>query len=710
MPELESQKSASATRMGFAANRRGFLKSLGGGLLVLFSFDGAEAQESGKTAHHEGREPLPENIAAWLRIAPDGSITGFTGKVEVGQNVRTSLTQAIADELRCTPASVQLSMGDTAQTPWDMGTFGSRTTPTMAPVLRKMAATAREALIDEAAKKWSVDRHSLTAADGCVRNGASGKKANFGELAAAIDWVHMVGNADCATPADKWQVAGTSVPKVNARDFVTGKHKYASDHKLPAMLYGRVLRPPSFDAKLASVDTSAVAAMHGVTVVRDGDFVGVAAIDEHLAQKALTSINAKWEEQPGQISARDLFSYIKAKGNEAKEGGGLQYSGKTPKADKALNSAYTVAYIAHVPLEPRAAVAEWNGGKLTVWTGTQRPFGVRAQLAETFSLPEDQVHVLMPDTGAAYGGKHTGECAVEAARLAKGAGKPVKLIWTREEEFTWAYFRPAGVIEVRSGVSNDGTLTEWHFDNYLSGPSGLETPYEVPSRDVTTGYVKLESPLREGSYRGLAATANHFARESHMDELAAAIGMDPLAFRLKSLQNPRLRAVLIAATDRFGWSQNKPAKNRGFGLACGTEKGGYVACCAEISMGPDQKIDQKVRIERVVEAWESGAVVNPEHLKNQVEGAIVMGIGGALFEAIDFADGKILNPRLSQYRVPRFSDVPKIDLVILDRKDLPSAGAGETPIVGIAPAVANAIFNATGVRVRSMPMLPSLKG
>jgi isoquinoline 1-oxidoreductase len=543
-----------------------------------------------------------------------------------------------------------------------------------------------------------------------VKDPASGKSANFGDLAAGIDWVHTLSKDDLVTSPDKWQVAGTSVSKVNAREIVTGRHKYPSDQKLPGMLYGRVLRPASFGAKLVSVDTAAASAMPGVTVVRDGDFVGVTAPDERIAQKAIESINAKWQEEQ-QISNDGLWSYIKSNANQSQAQsngrGGSNAQGSVENglqaADKTLKSTYTVAYIAHTPLEPRAAVADWKDGKLTVWTGTQRPFGVRTELAGKFGLSEDQVRVLMPDTGSAYGGKHTGECAIEAAQLAKGAGKPVKLIWTREEEFTWAYFRPAGVIDVASGVTKDGALTAWEFHNYLSGPSGLETPYAVSNQRVQ--YHPVKSPLREGSYRGLAATANHFARESHMDELAAAVGMDPLAFRLKNLQNPRIRAVLQAATDRFGWSKNRPTQARGYGLACGTEKGGYVACCAEISITPDKQI----HIERVVEAWECGAIVNPEHLKNQVEGAIVMGIGGALFEKIDFADGRILNGRLSKYRVPRFSNVPKIEIILIDRKDIPSAGAGETPIVGIAPAVANAIFNATAVRVRSMPILPSFR-
>jgi CO/xanthine dehydrogenase Mo-binding subunit len=678
-------------------DRREFLASLGGGILVLFAPQ-SQAQESGHGAHRSSGNDLPENVAAWLHIAPDGAITGFTGKVEVGQNIRTSLTQAIADELRCAPAAVHLVMGDTALTPWDMGTFGSRTTPTMAPVLRRMAATAREKLIDAAAQKWGLPR-ALQVVDGQVTDPASGKRASFGELAAGIDWMQIVGSDDCVTPPPKWQVAGTSVQKVNAREFVTGAHKYSSDHKIPGMVHGRVLRPPSFEAKLASIDPSEASRIPDVTVIRDGDFVGVIAPNEHIAAKALGALKPAWSEQGKQISTAELFATIRP--TPTQPGGSVAEA--LGRAHKRLNATYTVAYIAHTPLEPRAAVAQWSNGRLTVWTGTQRPFGVRAELAQAFAMPESQVRVIMPDTGSAYGGKHTGECAIEAARLAKASGKPVKVIWTREEEFTWAYFRPAGVIDVQSGIDKDGALLAWDFHNYLSGPSGLDTPYEVEFKNVQ--FHEVDSPLREGSYRGLAATANHFARESHMDELAAAVQMDPLAFRLRNLKNSRIRAVLEAAAERFGWAGKKPSKARGFGLACGTEKGGYVACCAEISISPDRK----VRVERAVEAWECGAIVNPEHLRNQVEGAMVMGLGGALFEAIDFGGGRILNARLSRYRVPRFQDVPKIEVVLLDRKDLPSAGAGETPIVGIAPAIANAIYNATGVRVRNMPVLPAFK-
>jgi nicotinate dehydrogenase subunit B len=307
--------------------------------------------------------------------------------------------------------------------------------------------------------------------------------------------------------------------------------------------------------------------------------------------------------------------------------------------------------------------------------------------------------VIVPDTGSAYGGKHTGEAAVEAARLAKAAGKPVRLVWTREEEFTWAYFRPAGVIEVKSGAQPDGTLVSWEFDNYNSGPAGMGTPYEVPNQRIE--FHPSDSPLRQGSYRGLAATANFFARESHMDEVAHGLRIDPLDLRLKNLNNDRLRAVFQAAAERFGWSQKKPEKNHGFGIAGGIEKNGHVATCAEVAVEHEQ-----VKVIRLVEAFDCGAVINPQGLRNQISGSIVQGLGGALFESIHFENGKIQNAHLSGYRVPRISDLPQIDVVIVNRRDQPSMGAGETPLIGVAPAVANAIFAATGVRLRSLPLAP----
>ena len=499
-------------------------------------------------------------------------------------------------------------------------------------------------------------------------------------------------------------IAGSSVPKVSVRDFVTGKHQYTSDIKRDGMLFGKIVRPAGFNSTLLSVDTKAAEAISGVTVVRDGDFVGVTATDQLTANRAMNAIAVHWQ-TPGQQGNAGLFDYLRKTASESREGG-RQVGSITDglaAADQKLEQSYSVAYIAHAPLEPRAAVAEWKDDKLTVWTGTQRPFGVRSELAETFRISEEKIRVIVPDTGSAYGGKHTGEYAVEAARLARASNKPVKLVWTREEEFTWGYFRPAGVIDVKSGVTNGGKITAWDFQNYNSGASGIQINYDIANQNIQ--FHQAKSPLRQGSYRGLAATANHFARETHIDELANLLKMDPLGFRLENIKDERLRAVLEAAAKSFGWRAFKTTPGRGTGLACGFEKGGYIATCAEISVDPRTK---KVKIERVVEKRLSvGRLSDPVHLHNQVEGAIVQAIGGALFEAIQFANGQILNSKFSRYRVPRFSDTPAIEVVLVDRKDLTSAGAGETPIVGLAPAVGNAIFNATGTRLRSLPLAPS---
>ncbi|HEY7370309.1 MAG TPA: molybdopterin cofactor-binding domain-containing protein, partial [Thermoanaerobaculia bacterium] len=488
----------------FDVDRRDLLKLLGGGMLFcLARAPEAGAQESGRAVGGE----KPKELSAWLHIDKDGKITAFTGKVEVGQNIRTSLAQQVAEELGVAVASVAMVMGDTDRTPFDMGTFGSRTTREMAPFLRAVAASAREGLIDAAAKLWSVDRAGLSIKNGRVVS-PSGKSASFGELTRGEELVATVDERSALTPATTWRIAGQTVPKIQGRDFVTGAHRYSSDLTRPGMLHGKILRPPSFRARIAGADGTKAAAMPGVEVVIDGDFIGVAAPDPGTARRAVDAITVKWTEKPDQPSDATIFEYLKSNARPPEAGA----AAADPAVAQALATApirlkqtYTVAYIAHAPLEPRAAVAEWERGKLTVWTGTQRPFAVRDQLAETFRIPRESVRVIVPDTGSAYGGKHQGDAAVEAARLAKSADKPVKVVWSREEEFTWAYFRPAGVIEVATGATGDGAITAWDFHNYNSGPAAIETPYEVAHKTVR--YHPVESPLRQGSYRALAATA-----------------------------------------------------------------------------------------------------------------------------------------------------------------------------------------------------------
>jgi isoquinoline 1-oxidoreductase len=677
----------------FNMNRRTFFEVLGSGLAITFTITNSFANSFTETT--------PEDqVAAWIHVGESGHVTIYTGKAEVGQNIRTSLAQIVAEELPVPMDKIDMVLGDTALTPYDRGTFGSRSIPYMGPQLRKAAASAREALIDMAATEWKVDRSKLVIADGQIKNRDTNQTIDIGKLTKGQKLLKPIDDKVKVTPVENWKVAGTAVKKVRGESFITGKHKFVSDMKLPEMMYGKVLRAPAYGSTLVSADVSAAKKLPGVTVVQDGDFIGVAAPDLAAASKALKAIKAEWKSTP-QPSRTEIFDYIKLHADKSgdDEGSSGNVNEALPKSDVKIEKTFTVDYIAHAPLEPRAGLAQWTSNKLTVWTGTQRPFGVQEDLAEAFKIPKENIRVIQPDTGSGYGGKHTGEAGIEAARLAKDAGKPVKVVWTREEEFTWAYFRPAGVIEVKAGAQKDGTLTSWEFHNYNSGGSGIETPYEVENKRIQ--FHPMESPLRQGSYRGLAATANVFARESIMNDLATELKIDPLQFRLKNLKEERMKGVLEAAASKFGWTSRKPDTSRGYGIACGDEKGSFVATCAEVSVDTS---DGAPKVLRVVVAFECGAIINPEHLKNQIEGAVIQGLGGALFERIDFKDGKILNAVFSKYRVPRFSDTPQLEVVMLNRKDIPSVGAGETPILGIAPAVRNAIANATGKKLYTLPL------
>jgi CO/xanthine dehydrogenase Mo-binding subunit len=665
----------------FEIERRDFMRIfavLGGGLLVVSTVPRAEAQESGRGG--QGRA-VPREIEGWLHIDEQGRVTVYTGKTEIGQNIRTSLAQTVADELRVPLTSITMVMADTDLVPYDAGTFGSQSTPRMAPQLARAAAPAREMLIDRAAELWRVDRATLRAEDGRITSGS--RAVTYGELTRGQKLTGAIAADTPVAAPDTWTLRGTAQKKVNGRAFVTGTHRFTPDLVRPGMQYGRVLRPSGYAGTLVSIDDSAVKGDRSVIVVRDGDFAGVVAPTERAAARAAAAIKIAWRAPRNEPSSKTIYEHLKRTAQPA-SGGTVTGDPVMARASaaKTFDASYRIPYIAHVPLEPRAAVAEWTDGKLPVWCGTQRPFGVRAQLAEAFRIPEDRVRVIVPDTGSAYGGKHTGEHAIEAARLAKAAGVPVKLVWTRGEEFSFGYARPAGVIDVKAAVDPDGRLVAWEFDNFNSGGAAIRTPYEVPNQRVQ--FHPANSPLRQGSYRALAATANHYAREMHMDTIARGLGVDAVEFRLRHLKDERMRAVLTEAAKTIGWP-GRSNGSRSLGIACGTEKGSYVATAAELSKTPDG-----FKVERLVVVFECGAIVNPDGLRNQVEGAVVQGLGGALFEALEFENGALTNGTMREYRVPRFADVPPIEMVLLDRRDLPSAGAGETPIVCVAPAIGSA--------------------
>ncbi len=685
----------------FEVSRRQFVQVLGVGLVISVAVPSLFAQRA-------GRGERSASLAQRLHVGADGLVTVFTSKVEVGQGSRTQLTQAAAEELHLPLKRLRLIMGDTAAGPDDGGTAGSRTTPSSVPAIRKACAAARQLLVDTAAAAFGVDAKGLSVRDGKVEGLPAGKSFSYADLASekhADVLKRNVAPGVTVTDVAQWRVLGTPAPRVGAVEIVTGAHKFPSDISRPGMLYGKVLRPPSYGAQLTEIDLAAARALPGVTAVQDGDFVGVTAPTSFAAEAALEAAakTAKWK-TTGHPSSDELYTHLRAKASgrsRPDKRGSPEEAFKT--ASKVLRESYQVAYIQHAPMEPRAAVAEWNGEQLTVWTGTQQPSGVRNSLASSLRVPREQVRVVVPDTGGGFGVKHSGEVAVEAARLAQAAKKPVSVRWTREDEFTWAYFRPAGVVDVAGALDDAGKLVAWEHVNFNSGASAIATPYQVAN--VATEFKSCDQPLRSGSYRALASTANTFARESLMDELAAAAGVDPLEFRLRHLTNDRLRAVLVAATDRFGWQaawkKNSSRQSSGVGLACGIEKGSYVACCARIEMN---ERDGTFKVVKVVEAFECGAIQNPANLKAQVEGCIIQGLGGALTEEMKFKEGRILNAKFSRYRVPRFKDVPEIETVLVNRPDLVSVGAGETPIIGIAPAIGNALFNAVQARLRSMPI------
>jgi isoquinoline 1-oxidoreductase len=604
---------------------------------------------------------------AWLHVTCDMEVTAFTGKVDVGQDNCTALRLLVVEGLKVPLSSVRLAMGDTDLCPYDMGTFGSRSMPDAGSALAKAAAFAHAAL----------------------------------PVARGERRLALVSGGPDVTASSEWRAAGRAHVPEGMVGAVTGSRRFVSDLTMPGLRYGAVLRPPVVGATFSDVDTASLAGFEGVAFVRTRKVTGVVAGDPLSARLALASLRVEWD-VPDAPSRANLETFLRSHPTVGTGGWGQAMHDEQGNPDAALmasdvqvRATYTTAYIAPAALETRAALAVWDDdGRLTVWVGTQTPFSTRAQVAAELDVAEELVRVIVPPTGGGFGGKHGGGVALEAAVMAREVGGPVKVSWSRHEEFTSGTLRPAAVIDVAGAVAPDGQLTAWTFTNINSGPAAIAMPYEVTNQRLE--YRPAASPLLQASYRALAATANNFARESHIDELAHRLDMDPVEFRLRNLDDARLVAVLTGAAERFGW---RSGAGEGQGVALALEKGGRVATVAQVA-----DTDGRVKVVRLVTAYECGAVVNPQTVTNQIEGAAIMALGGALFEAIDFTDGVITNGSFSSYRVPRITDVPPIEVLLLDRPDLASAGAGETPMICVAPAIANAVFDLTGRRLRSLPL------
>ena len=657
----------------------------------------------------ELREP-PGPEATLLVLDRQGNAIAFSGKVEYGQGIRSGFTLAIADELDLPLASVQVILGDTDLVPYDRGTTGSVSTRTVGIQLRRAAATARQALIALAAQRWEMDEASLGTSDGYVfQTGELSQTVRYADLLQGQSLRLAIPEDTTTKDAEGFLFMGRDAPRTDALDRVNGQAKYSQDIVVAGMLHGKILRPPSYGARLQQIDTERAEAVPGlVMVVREDDFIGVLCEREDTAEFALDAIRARWQEDREQPSDSDLPDLLKERARELvilREDGSP--AAGFAQADHVLESRYFVPYVANAIMEPSAAVASWNNGNLTVWCGDRSPFGVRDELAQAFGMSEDRVHVIAAEAGGSFGTKGAYGVAYDAARLSRAAGRTVRVAYSRQEEFMWGTVRPAALIEIRSGFLADGRIVAWEHTAYhagdraIRGQRGADTPYDTPN--VRVAVADSDSPLRAGSYRSLGGATNHFAREVHIDEIAATLKIDPVALRLMNLTHPRLRRVLRQAADSFGWESRRPGASVGFGVALGYDAGSYVAECVELIVER-----RGVKVHRVVAGFDCGMVVNPDGVRNQVEGSIIMGMGTALREAVEFNAGRLLNPSFGRYRVPRITDAPQVEVVLAGDPTTQSTGAGEPAMVPIAAAIDNAVYDATGSRIRDLPIVPRL--
>jgi len=689
---------------GLSLSRRKFLKWMGGGIVILFAVRDPFFLE----AQRQRGQQLPEDFNAFLRVAEDGRVSCFTGKIEMGQGVVTSLAQMLADELEVPLESVDMVMGDTDLCPWDMGTWGSMTTRFFGPPLRAAAAEARAVLLELASQHLRTTPSQLVAEAGIIYHKLQReKKVSYAQLARGKRIAkHLEGKAPQEKP-DDFTIVGEPLLRLDSVEKVTGRAKYAGDLRKPGMLYARILRSPAHDAQRIMVDTSAVRNIEGAQVVQDGDMIAVLHQDPELAEIALEQIKAEYKKSDSELDENTIFDHllqVAPEGEVVSEEGGLAEGEKISKS--VIENTFLDGYVAHASIETHTALAKVEGNKATIWASTQNPFGVKDEVASVLGFPAENVRVITPWVGGGFGGKASNRQTGEAARLAKLTGKPVQVAWTRAEEFFYDTFRPAAVVKVKAGIDGSGRMTLWDYGVYFAGERGSQHYYDIPHhRTMSFGSgwrgTPGSHPFGTGAWRAPANNTNTFARESHVDALAAAAGMDPLEFRLKNLKDERMIRVLRAVAKKFGWTPAKVPSSRGYGIATGIDAGTYVAHMAEVEV--DKKTMQ-VRVKRVACAQDMGLSINPEGSKIQMEGCIMMGLGYALREDIHFKGGEIFNRNFDSYEIPRFSWLPKIETVLIEDRNAAPQGGGEPAIIAMGGVLANAIFDAVGARVCQLPM------
>jgi len=691
---------------GLEMDRREFLKLAGGGILILFTV----GDTSLFAQQRPGRPSLPTDFNAFLRIGEDGRVSLFTGKIEMGQGVVTSLGQMLADELDVPLDAVNMVMGDTDLCPWDMGTFGSMSTRFFGPPLRKAGAEARAVLLELASERLKVAVGKLATENGFVFVKTNKqRRVSYAQLAKGKKIERKSTGTVAVKKPSEFKIMGKSVMRRDSHEKVTGKAKYAGDIQPAGMVYAKILRPPAHGAKLIDVDVSEAKQVKGVQVIHEGDFVAVLHKYPDVAEMALGKIKAKFDTPKSDLDEKNIFDHllkVAPQGQVVSKKGNLQTGEQ--EAATVVEESYFDGYKAHAPIEPHTAVVKIEGNKATVWASTQTPFGAKEEVARELGFPSANVRVIPPFVGGGFGGKSRNLQAVEAARLAKLSGKPVQVAWTRKEEFFFDTFRPAAVVKIRSGITDKGKMSFWDYHVYFAGERGSQQFYTVPNHSTTvynanwTGGAGTH-PFATGPWRAPANNTNTFARESQIDIMAAKAGIDPVEFRLQHLRDEKMQRVIKAAAEKFGWKPTKGPSGRGYGIACGIDAGTTVATVAEVEVN---KTTGDVKVKRVVCAQDMGLAINPEGATIQMEGCITMGLGYALKEDIHFNGGEIHDVNFDTYEIPRFSWLPKSETIIIDNKESDPQGGGEPAIITMGAVVANAIFDAVGARLHQLPMTP----
>ena len=693
----------------FEIDRRQFLKLSGSGIFFLFTVSDSLAalQESGR---RRSRLDQPTDFNAYLRIGENGRVTCFTGKIEMGQGIITSLAQMLANELDLSLNSVDMVMGDTDLCPYDRGTFGSRSTRFFGPPLRSAGAKVRKILVEMASEHLQIATKSLKVENGVVFDITDPQnKVTYAQLAKGKKLVRQLEESVSVKEPSEFSIMGKPVMRRDARVKVTGEAKFAGDIQIPDMLYAKILRPPAHDSNLINVDLSEAEKLNDVFVVTEGNLIAVLSKNPDRAEKALQKIKSEFSQTSSYPDDKNIFDHLL---KVAPEGEDVAKEGNIKKGEKSVTSVfeetYLDGYVAHAPIEPHTAVVQFDGKKATVWASTQTPFRAKEEAAEAIGVPAENVRVVSPFVGGGFGGKTRNLQVSEAARLAKITGKPVQVAWSREEEFFYDSFRPAAVVKIKSGITDKGKIGLWDYRVYFAGERGSEHFYNIHHHKTTSygsgwGGTPGSHPFATGAWRAPANNTNTFARESQIEIMAKKAAMDPLEFRLNNLQDKRMRKVLNAGAEKFDWVNRKKQKGTGFGIACGIDAGTYVSTMAEVKV---DKNSGHVQVERVVCAQDMGLVINPQGATIQMEGCITMGLGYALSEEIHFKGGIILDRNFDSYEIPRFSWLPKIETVIVDNKDLSPQGGGEPAIITMGGVIANAIYDAIGVRIFQLPMTP----